>query len=307
MALYFPYLRDKRFEVEAVADAAYEIVKSNSVVPIFDPVRFNRFTKRSFPAIMMNNLRFCLIVNPTEGYASTNHTKIEDDFLNNLLYGYTNWLPSILIDTSTTANQVSHYLSRYTQFQFSAIFVRKPSTSVLNLIASSGRFIYNIYYEPYVRKSDLGLLAINTHVKLCDNFNRRGKNALYPSSEGYTNLNTHLGNPHGEHWGDFSIVGDNYTDGGGASAQCVAIHVVSKTTTGALIINHYLSDDRTGKGNIPRKILQALSHLTADLPNINPNSGVACRQFQSFYKLGTCKELGSLKKFSIIQNIECVL
>ena len=66
--------------------------------------------------------------------------------------------------------------------------------------------------------------AIARQVLIRDNFRRQVRNSDYPTEvEHFTDRNTQAGNPDNVSWGDYSVIGNQFSDGGGA-ALTVAIH-----------------------------------------------------------------------------------
>lgn len=108
-------------------------------------------------------------------------------------------------------------------------------------------------------------------------------------------------------FGDFLIVGDDYTEGGGP-AYAVAIHItfINGEDEDIMYIRHFLSDERTTPTDPARKFGQALDnlieHLESDQSQILETSAIA--QFRELHEEGHFPGLGQVKKLSMIHHIE---
>jgi hypothetical protein len=131
---------------------------------------------------------------------------------------------------------------------------------------------------------------------------------IYPTEvEHFTDMNTQAGNPAGVNWGDYSIIGDQYSEGGGA-ALAVAIHHIHKSeSTGALQISHFLSDEQQSTANVSGKVIQAVRNLVNNLDSLLPNDTCACNIYRDMAESGNSRGLGFLKRLAILHHLETML
>jgi hypothetical protein len=141
-----------------------------------------------------------------------------------------------------------------------------------------------------------------------DNFIRQERNSDYPTeAEHFTDMNTQAGNLENINWGDYSIIGDEFSEGGGA-ALAVAIHHIHKSEdTGALEISHFLSEDQETTANVNGKIIQAVKNLVGNLDNLLPNDTCACNIYREMAATEHSHGLGYLKRLAILHHLEIML
>jgi hypothetical protein len=90
---------------------------------------------------------------------------------------------------------------------------RRPNsdTSTLEMLRDQ-RITRHVFLAGRVGNNYINAIDSSRRVLISDPFNRQDRNADYPGRELFTEMNIPAGNPPGIDFGDFSIVGNYYTD-----------------------------------------------------------------------------------------------
>ena len=139
-----------------------------------------------------------------------------------------------------------------------------------------------------------------------DGFNRREPNAEYSNhlieffSDLYCNYNE-LGY---QGFGDFSIIGDHFSEGGGQAITAV-IHITYDDDED-INIKHFLSEPRRVAEDVPILLEEALGKLEeflSDRPEVFEWSE-SCRTLMEIFEGGSKTNLANIKKFAISHHFE---
>ena len=129
-------------------------------------------------------------------------------------------------------------------------------------------------------------------VLVSDRFVRKPRNADYPPKEFFTDLNTVAGNANRSHFGDFSIVGDRYTETGGAAHAVTLHHVHYAKGARSLDISHFISDRIHTSVDTPGKIIEALSHLVESLDTLQAERYSSLRRIPCNERMRAVQRIG---------------
>jgi hypothetical protein len=140
-----------------------------------------------------------------------------------------------------------------------------------------------------------------------DRFQRQERNADYPERELFTDWNTVGGNPNRLDFGDFSIVGNYYTDEGGPAYAVALHHIHFQNESGPLDISHFISDRVDTTADTPGKTIEALTKLVDALSGLLPNDTEACAEYTEMAESGISRGLGYMKKLAIKHHLEVML
>ncbi|MBG0765379.1 MAG: sce7725 family protein, partial [Tissierellales bacterium] len=163
---------------------------------------------------------------------------------------------------------------------------------------------FHVFLEKATSKDYRDLFNNFDCILIRDGFRRRTRNADYPASEYFSDLHKTYQSEGYYGFGDFSIVGDNFSSGGPAYA--VAIHLTYLKENGDIWINHFISDRTERPVDPGGKFLEALRKLVAFLdkyPIIIKNSQ-ACQEFKGLFSAQRYPGLGYVKKLSMKHHIE---
>ena len=309
MPTYFPFLRGKQNELIALRELAPRIANSGLICPIIEPVNTNATTRISFDSYVEAGMRFLFIANPRVGALLGRAEEIHREFsISGVLSEYDNYIPTLNIYRETAMPEIEQFACNYGTLFRAVIYRGEPiSHEVRNWCVTHDRIYYHVILEGIVPADFVDNIPFARRVFLRDNFRRQVRNADYPTTEFFTDLNTAQGNPTGANWGDYSIVGDNYSDSGGP-AYAVAIHHLHFSENGrALNVSHFLSDRTETIADLSGKTMEAIVNLVQNLPGMMPNDTRACEEYRRMVRSGDSKGLGYLKRLGILHHLELIL
>ncbi len=306
--MYYPYLRGKQFELILLRDNA-EFLAKNSIHPIIEPVKsdFTALT-RSMKAMNENGVDCTLIVNPQAGQEPI-HTSsilkelIEDKFkkLKNISVGY-------ILHAESKIDDLVALLKKYRNFNFSILHYGYTNGKKLAVAIDRYKNIkIHIFidgfagklYQRHLKKDGIKRVLIR------DGFKPQKKNAHYPHSEHFSDLHITFPDEGIDGFGDYLIVGDDYTEIGGP-AYAVAIHLTYLDTDDDMFIYHFISDQTDSPTDPGGKFLEALAKLVKKVNK--PKSLIfksrACAEYLKLYRMQHYPGLGYVKKLSMQHHIE---
>lgn len=144
-------------------------------------------------------------------------------------------------------------------------------------------------------------------VLIRDGFRHR-RNRDHPEVEFFSDLHVTYSQEGVGGFGDFLIVGDEYSESGGP-AYAVAIHLtnIDPDQDNAMYVCHFLSDRRDTPMDPGGKFLEALKKLIVfldDAPDGRVFESSAILEFRDLYDHGHFPGLGYVKKLSMKHHIE---
>lgn len=293
----------------ALRALATRIAASSSIIPIIEPVNGNSNTVNSFDAYVEAGMRFVFVTNPKHGSYKAHSQQLHTEFCEDgSLAEYDNYVPAIYISRNTRMQEVNWFNENYDSPFRAVIYEGEPTSAhVRDWCANENRIYHHIILDGKVNAQFIQDIPIPRRVMIRDNFTRQARNADYPEMEHFTSMNTAAGNPDNVNWGDYSIQGDHFSDGGGA-AMTVAIHHIHYSDNGeSLDINHYLSDRQETTDDPGGKTIEAAEKLVADFTEIAPSDTVACNEYQLMVDTQHWKGLGYLKRLAIRHHLEVLL
>jgi hypothetical protein len=288
---------------------ANSIASSGAVVPIIEPVKRNSNTTNSLERYVEAGMPFVFVTNPRHGdYQGEEHGLYNEICVNGPLAEYDNYIPALYVYRDTNIREVSNFDERYNTLFRAAIYDAVPvSTEVSNWCSTEDRIYHHIILEGKVSADFIQDIPIVRRVMIRDNFRRQPANAQYPPREHFTDMNTDAGNPNNVNWGDYSIQGDHYADGGGA-AMTVAIHHIHFSDNGeSLDISHFLSDRQATTDDPAGKTIEAARKLVASFGSLAPNDTLACGEYREMVASEQWRGLGYLKRLAIRHHLEVIL
>lgn len=164
----------------------------------------------------------------------------------------------------------------------------------------------HIFFEQYCGKLYRKHFKGCTRILLRDGFERR-RNADHPFVEEFSDLHVTFEEEDMDGFGDFLIVGDDFSEGGGP-AYAVAIHLtfIDPEKDDVMFINHFVSTTNDTPTDPAGKFEQALSKLVAVLDSGNSKllESAAIAEFRELHANGHFPGLGHVKKLSMKHHIE---
>lgn len=310
MKRYFPFLRGKLNELMALRELAEEIAESGKVIPLIEPVRSNPNTRISLDRFIQAAMPFLLICNPRHGDFDNRagHQRLYDEIINEQLSEYDNWTPSLQLAADTNHGIVEQFLNRYDEREVAVVYQGLPTSQQTVELLSNEHIIHHVFVGNSARTAYIDSIDDESKIIITDRFRDQPRNADYPPREFFSDMNTTEGNPRGLDFGDFSIVGDQFSEGGGA-AYAVAVHHVHyhQGATGSLDISHFISDRTETTADAAGKSIEAVTHLVESLNRLLPSDTDACGEYREMAESGEWRGLGYLKRLAIKHHLELML
>ncbi|MCO7263695.1 MULTISPECIES: sce7725 family protein [Pectobacteriaceae] len=309
--MYYCYLRGKQYELLAVRASLSKIVQKNMAV-IVEPVRESTRDLYSCLRDACNqNARVILIINPKCGEIKNNHRALEE-----LIQGSIDINPNVelgfIVDDNTGANQLAAFFNSYSQFSKSIIHFGSYSnpSQLLNLQLSDPLFLNNVFIDGGCSSHYISSFGQANKVLIRDGLRRTSTNAGYANNiiEFFSDLHANYVSLGFQGFGDFSIVGDHFSEGGG-QAVTAAIHITyDNLIVPDISIHHFLSDPRTTYEDVAILIDEALEKLDGFIKNTRPDIlawSTSCNELISIYNTpNNNTNLAYIKKLSIKHHFE---
>ena len=303
---YFPFLRGKQNEMIALRDLAEGIVANGNVIPILEVVNANQTTLISIDRFIQTSMPFLFICNPVHGDFSNDADGLITNVISRGLADYDNWIPALYVNEVTTPQEVDSFTAQYEEQGRALIYRGRPQSAVRSRIEASG-VSWHVFLVNRVETGYIESIPIDNRVLIVDSFRRRSRNVDYPDEEFFTDLNTVAGNSRGVAFGDFSIVGDYYTETGGP-ANAVALHHIHFTEdSNSLSIHHFKSDRVETPVDTSGKIIEAVDNVVAALDSLQPNDTEACNEYRAMSTSQISHGLGYLKRLAVKHHLEVIL
>lgn len=304
--MYYPYLRGKQYELIVVRENASLLAKHH-FVPIIEPVResFSGLQK-ALDAVCIEQGKIIIIVNPRYGDHQNDGERISQ-LLNNHYAKNNSIQAGILLNSELTVQDVVYYYENHEQLN--PVLIHSGFTEPKSLALSFSEkmeSLTNIFVEDQDRLLYRGHFNTSQQILINDGFQQR-RNADYPEIEPFSDLHITYSARNMDGFGDFLIVGDNYSESGGP-AYAVAIHLtfIDSDNDDAMYIYHFISDDKNTPTDPAGKFAQALDKLIQKF-----NSGhsklyktQAMLEFQTLHAKQHFPGLGYVKKLSMMHHIE---
>lgn len=304
--MYYPYFRGKAFELIAVREVA-ELMAESKFVPIIEPVKENfNGLKRALNAICDANGCAIVIVNPDYGDYAEDGDSISG-LLNDGYLNKQNINAGILLKGQMTVNEAMTQFEKHKSHH--PVFVHAGFTEAKLLAENLGNTLsisQHVFLEKHCGKLYWRHFKGCKRILLRDGFVKR-RNADYPEYEEFSELHITYSEEGMDGFGDFLMVGDDYSEGGGP-AYAVAIHLtyIDSQKDEVMYIYHFLSTSNTTPTDPAGKFGQALNKLVEKLNSGNSMlfEGSAISELRELHAKGHFPGLGYLKKLSMKHHIE---
>lgn len=307
--MYYPYFRGKQFELITIRELA-ELLARKNFIPVIEPVRESLGgLKKALKAVCDAGGRAIVIVNPYHGDHQEDGANIsgllQEDFkdADNISAG-------ILLRNDMAVDAV---IACYQQhIDHHPVLIHAGFTAPKVLAVELGHRmpeLTNIFIEDHANTLYRKHFDGSTRILVRDGFKRR-KNSEFAKipieefSELHLTFQSDLGM---NGFGDFLVVGDSYSDGGGP-AYAVAIHLtfIDPDADEVMYIYHFVSTTNDTPTDPAGKFAQALEKLIEKLDSGTSHilNTEAIQEFRSLHAKGHFPGLGYVKKLSMKHHIE---
>lgn len=302
--MYYPYFRGKQFDLLTIRECA-GLMAEAGFTPIVEPVKEGlNGLRRAIDAVNVAGGKLILIVNPANGEHTDDPVALAE-FMRNELNGHPNIHPGILLTERSPVADIIGLCHAYPGRQITLIHNgftdARALASQLDQIPCQIRHVFigeNRLYRRHF-KGDQRIL-------IRDGFERRA-NRSHPEYEPFSDLHVTFEEEGMTGFGDFLIVGDDYSESGGP-AYSVAIHVtcIDPSKDDAMFIHHFKSVRYETPADPAGKFAEALQKLAAEVNSQNTNilRTRAIEDFLALHESGHFPGLGFAKKLSMNHHIE---
>ncbi|MCH8544221.1 MAG: sce7725 family protein [Alcanivorax sp.] len=304
--MYHPYFRGKLFELITIREMA-KLFADQNFVPVIEPVRESLGgLKKTLSAVREAGGRAIVIVNPYHGDHQDNGSSITR-LLQEEFRDVDTISAGILLRNDMSVEEV---MACYTQHaQHHPALVHAGFTEPKALAAALGDGLpglTNVFVEDHAKLLYRKHFEQSTRILVRDGFKRQ-RNADYVVMEEFSDLHVTFGDLGMAGFGDFLMVGDAYTEGGGP-AYAVAIHLtfIDPDKDDVMYIYHFVSDTKDTPTDPAGKFAQALAKLIAKLDSGTSHilETEAIKEFRALHAKGHFPGLGYIKKLSMKHHIE---
>lgn len=302
--MYHPYLRGKQNELILLRENA-KLINDSQMVPIIEPVKKNLAPlNKAIEKLKDENTPFIIIINPKHGDFKNDPLPLFENLINTILKNYDNFCLGYIVDAESRLIDVKSFLDDNKDKTIAFIHNGYPKAKELGQLVNEfdnvKKHIFlddQILYRRQFNKENVKKVLIK------DGF-KKSRNKDYPEVDPFSELHLTYRELGMDGFGDFLIVGDEYSESGGP-AYAIAIHLSYLNEDEVMYIRHFVSDDNETPTDPAGKFSQALSKLVVRVEEDELiYKSDAYKQYKDFHDRGHFPGLGFLKKLSMQHHIE---
>lgn len=303
---YFPFFRGKQYELITVRECAH-LLSDSGFVPIVEPVKESlRGLQRTVDAVSDAGGSVIIIANPQNGFYSNEPTAIER-FLIEEMEDRDNVEVGLMLGFDTTINEVLERCEAYRDRSISLIHCGfSDARTLVETLGNSVNQMKQVFWDGKSSKLYQRRFQGATKILLRDGFEVR-TNRNHPPIESFSDLHITYEQEGVDGFGDFLVVGANYSDTGGP-AYAVAIHItfINHERDDEMFIHHFVSDRQNTPTDPAGKFLEALNKLVTEVesPGTSIYRGQAIDEFMELHEREHYPGLGYIKKLSMKHHLE---
>ena len=304
--MYHPYFRGKQFELLTIRESA-TILQAAGFTPIIEPVKESLGgLQRCINAIIEADGSVVIICNPISGEIPVSPESILK-FIQKEFADSDNVVVGILLSEGITLDRTLKLIQIWDNKQIALVHAGFSSARELaEAIHEKIPETKNIFMEEASGKLYQRHFKGSTRILLRDGFQRR-INRKHPPVEFFSDLHATYTDEGMDGFGDFLIVGDEYSESGGP-AYAVAIHLtfIDSDNDDEMHIHHFKSVRQDDPKDPAGKFAEALKDLVTEVndPDTKIHRTSAISEFLDFHKRKHFPGLGYVKKLSMKHHIE---
>lgn len=304
--MYHPYFRGKQYELITIREMA-PLLAEAGFCPIIEPVKDTLGgLHKALDAVLEHDARAVVIVNPHHGDLSGAGEPLSellrDRFRDPRISA------GILLKQNTTIREA---LACYeTHAEHGPTLIHAGFTEAKALAHELGELSKDdchVFLERFCGKLYQKHFKDAKRILVRDGFQKKARNRDYDLVEPFSDLHATFGDEGMDGFGDFLMVGDDYTEGGGP-AYSVAIHLtfIDPDQDDGMHIYHFKSKRQDTPTDPAGKFAEALAEMmtTLNQPGCKVLDTSAVQEFRELHDLGHFPGLGYVKKLSMIHHIE---
>ena len=309
--MYYPYLRGRGEELNAIIATAPLLGKNGKIVPVIEPVRNGTRAMSTLKncAIACNAAGVALgfIVNPRVGDFAGNPLLVAP-YLGSVRE-YCNVIPLFLIETATVVQEVNAFLAANGNGQIGFVHYGEPTNKrrILNSLSPVAARATHLFLDGRCSWEYINGVGRATNILVRNGFLPRNRNADYPDSspEYFSDLHATYRALGYNGFGDFLTIGTDFLDGKRGAPRAIALHLTLRNRQ-TIQCAHFVSASNLTIANRDGKYREALDSLFA-FTEKNPaafRNSVAVSEFMRDRANGTPTSLGMMKRRSIRHHLE---
>jgi hypothetical protein len=304
--MYHPYFRGKQFELICVREMA-SIFQKARFRPIIEPVRDTLGgLNRALDAVVKVNGRAIVIVNPHHGDLADSGPVLSD-LLKKKYLNLPGISAGILLKQSMSTSEALNYYRDHKSH--SPVLIHAGFGEARNLAEKLGKQSKeqcHVFLENYCGRLYQKHFSSTHRILIRDGFERK-RNRDYEPLEHFSDNHATFTDEGMEGFGDFLIVGDDYSETGGP-AYAVAIHLtfIDPDKDDSMWIYHFVSERQDTPTDPAGKFAEALEKMMRILDRRNSKilETSAVKEFRDLHRQGHFPGLGYVKKLSMNHHVE---
>lgn len=305
--MYYPYFRGKQNELMLIRESA-ELLSNSGFIPIIEPVKESMSgLLRAIEAINSEQGKAILIMNPLYGDHKDDRSSVED-FLNKDLEDL-NIDVGIILNEKMNTMQAMELYNHLRNSHDSVTFIHFGFTEakiLANQLSETLTQTRHVFIEDYCGKLYQKHFSGAKLILVRDGFHKR-TNREHPPVEFFSDLHVTYDLEGVDGFGDFLIVGDEYSESGGP-AYAIAIHIsfIDNDKDDEMHVHHFVSDRQDSPADPAGKFLEALEKLVSEVSSDNTkiHKSAAITELLDLHKRKHYPGLGYLKKLSMKHHVE---
>jgi hypothetical protein len=304
--MYHPYFRGKQYELITIRETA-TLLAASGFRPIIEPVREALSgLHKALDAVAEATGRAIVIVNPHHGDLSGDGESLTE-LLKNRFPDLPGISAGILLKHDMTPEDAMTSYKEHADH--TPVFVHAGFTDAKGLAAKLSKPTKNqchIFSDHFCGKLYQKHFKGAHRVLVKDGFDKK-RNRDYDPVEPFSDLHATFLDEGMDGFGDFLIVGDEYSESGGP-AYAVAIHLtfIDPDQDDAMMVYHFLSERKDTPKDPAGKFAEALAKMmkTLNAKGSKVLETEAVKEFRALHKQGHFPGLGYVKKLSMNHHIE---
>lgn len=283
--MYFPYLYARQGECRAIEDVASQLgVGGQTIFPVLEPVAVkSRDLIRALTALKQFGMATYLIVNPSK--KTFENSTVLSAWLADVapfLADASVTRPTLEVRANTSLTDISTFLGEYTNRSL-GLSIRSSHIPAATISAvTSGHDVLHFLHASADPSGYSAAVGSGRSVEVRDSFRMEARNADYVGTEQFTTSHLHFANEGRPGFSDYALLPGKFNDSGGPLGAAVIHLAFVETTSKALWVEHFVSDEkRQYEGSQPSKLLEAMTKLDKAL-RANPSKFISTPGLASY-------------------------
>lgn len=302
---YYPFLRGKQYELICLRENAAQIADSE-IIPVIEPVKeVASGVLRAIDALKGAGARFLIVSNPRVGHHAMELAPEFAREINDAMADYSKGGWAFQLTEEEDLERLEQWLDRNGIHALLHQGLASPRI-VADALARRGVDQSTHIFGASCSTRYRAAFQAPEKILLIDGFKKR-KNSEYPEVEMFSELPVTYADLGATGFGDYLIVGSEYSEGGGA-AYAVAIHLTyaDAEDDGVVYVRHFVSDTNNTPTDPAGKFHEAVGKLVSHCRRADckiPRTR-AVAEFEKLYESGHFPGLGYVKKLSMQHHLE---